>query len=186
MVSDRQREFNKNLHSYLKKLPKDRHKSSRKGFLRERKAKEKIDILEEKELENADREVAKQGFFSRLRDWVFGSQANVISEEDFEEGAEKLEEEPGESKKSMEKSRESHIDSIKRVLGLDKESEEFVDEKEPEIKKVVLVRPEVEKDMRFVMNLMDSVSAKINIHDRAKFLQSKEYKIYQEVKKRYR
>ena len=182
MVSDKQREFNKYLHNYLRKLPKDRHKRSGKGLVPKKEPKEETESLEEKELERADKEVAKRSVFSGVYDWVFGSRAKVVTEEDFEESDEQLEERP----KEREKRTDSYIDSVKRVFGLEKKGEEFLEEKEPVIKKVVLVRPEVERDMKFVLSLMDSMMGKINIYDRAKFLKSQEYKVYQDLRKRYR
>ncbi len=182
MVSEKQKEFNKYIHSYLKKLPKDRYKRSGSDFVPKKKPMEEAEVLEEKELERADKDVAKRGVFSRVYDWVFGSRAKVVTEEDFGDEVEHIEEKPD----IKEKKRRSYLNSIMKTVVREKRTQ--VDSEEPEtvIKKVVLVRPEIERDMKVVLSLVDSMIVKINTYDRAKFLKSQEYKVYQDLRKRYR
>jgi len=88
MVSDKQREFNRYMDDYIKRLPKKRRLSSGSVFFHKKRVEEKPEVLEEKELEKADKGVAKRGFFSRLYEWIFGSKATVITEEGFDEEVE--------------------------------------------------------------------------------------------------
>ena len=179
MVSDRQKEFNKHLHGYLKKLPKDRHKRPKKRLHR-KKVEEEVVALEERELEMAEEKVAKQGFFSRLYNWVFGSEAKVVSEEDFGENVVHIKKKP----EITEKKRRSYIDSIMRALWGETKAQEDYEEQELEVKKVVLVKPAVEQELKFVLKLIDSMLHKMSKRDRDRFIQSREYKVYKKIKQK--
>ena len=183
MVSDRQKEFNRHLHGYLKKLPKDRHKRPKKRLHR-KKPKEEAVVLEEKELERADEEVAKRSLFSRFYDWVFGSKAEVVTEEDFGKEVELIERK-AEVPEIREKKRWSYLDSIMRALWGEKKTKEVYGESEHEIRKVVLMKPAVEQELRFVLKLMDSMLKNMSKRDRDRFLQSREYKVYKKIKQKH-
>lgn len=171
MVSGKQREFNKYMDGYLKRLPKHRFVSSQKVFFG--KKKQEPEILEEHELERADEGIGKRSFLSKVYDFFFSSEAKVITEEELD-SVEEIEPEPV-------KERNPYVKSLIKTLWGEKH--EVVEE--PEIRKVVLIKPAVEQELKFVLKLMDSLLDKVHKRDRERFLESREYKVYQKIKRKH-
>jgi hypothetical protein len=80
--------------------------------------------------------------------------------------------------------KKSYLDSIKGVL-FGSKPEYVEDTPEPEIRKVVLVKPGTEQELKFVLKLMDSLLEKTGKSSKEKFLQTREYKLYKKIRSKY-
>lgn len=176
MVSGRQKEFNKHMDDYIKGLSKKGRISSQRIFFPKRSAKPKPEVLEEEELIIADEHIGKGSIFSRIYDVFFGKEVTVVLDEEFEdEDIEEPEEEPKQAKPS-------YVQTIMKAMWGEKKP--YV-EPEPEIKKIVLVKPAAEQELKFVLKLMESLLAKMNKRDKEKFVNSREYKVYKNIKSKH-
>ena len=190
-----QKEFNKHMDVYLRKVSRRGFKKPREPlFLKKKPKPVKIDELEKVELEKADEEIGKKRFFATLLDHIFGSRAESVTMEEFdnlppdEPEPEKEEPEIEEEDDEFEEheiERTSFIDTIKRVLWGEKQEVEFEDDEEAEVKKVVLMKPEVEQELKFVLKLLDVVMERLDNKNKDFVERSREYKLYKKIKKNH-
>lgn len=191
----RQKEFNKHMDDYLRKVTKRPILKLRSPiFLKKKPKPVPIEALEKVELEKADMEIGKKSVLANIFDRLFGSRAKVVSPEDFDklpefepkpEPKEDEIEEIDDDFEEHEIERTSFIDTLKRVLWGEKKQDVIYEEDEPEIKKVVLMKPEVEQELKFVLKLLDVVMERLDAKNKDFVLRSREYKLYKKIKKNH-
>jgi hypothetical protein len=179
MVSGRQKEFNVFIGSYIHERRRA-HKEpfSLAGTAHRVQRKKDAELLEEKELMDADEAVARKGFFERVFDALFGHE--VVVEEDEPEDELPLE---GVAKKEQSPAKLAHaIFSGRRNIPVEQP------EQEPEgvVHKVMLYKPKAEEDTREILRMMEALLRRVSWYEREQFMHSSDYLKYDSIKGRYR
>ena len=189
----RQKEFNKHMDDYLKKVTKRPVKKPKKPLFKKKQPENvPIESLEKAELEKADEEIGKKSIFASIFDKIFGAKVKVVDFDDFESepepAPEKEIEEADEREFDIESapSRNSFIESLKRVLWGEKKQEVIYEDEVPEIKKVILVKPKVEQELKFVLKLLDVVMERLDEKNKDFVLRSREFKLYKKIKENHK
>ncbi|MBS1266973.1 MAG: hypothetical protein MAG795_00943 [Candidatus Woesearchaeota archaeon] len=161
---NRKKWLNKELDDYLSKRAKQKYFKPRR-----KKRKKDVEDLEEIELEKADRTISKKGFWTRLNNTLFGTKATV------EETPAQIDHKKPEKK-----------GFIKGILyGSEQEEKPKQAEEQQSIQKVVLYKSKAEKDAKFLIKMVDSLTAQLGGLRKDRFKNSPEYKIFKKIKEKY-